>query len=558
MNFIINKFVILSLEEMKAFSSTFKEKMNLIIGEKDSGKSSLARSILYTLGCEVKNLDFIKKMPNNIYILDFQIGENSFILMRKSLKKGKGKNFFKIIKNNSEIKYFNNTSSFKEYLNEILNIKLITTDKNYNETKLYPNHIFLPFFIDQDYSWQDYLTSSFNGVAFIKDYKKIILEYFTGVHPNEFYELKLKKESLNNQKTELKALIKSKEMILVENNKSIKIIESIDVDSFKKQYIYYLNLHKNIIETQHELKKELNEKIYMKNSLLEMKTKLDTSIKNIIGSELDETCPNCHQKIFHDMEENYKLYLTEQNLIKEKEIIAMNIINLESEISEKMNNMKKIKVENNSLKEKLDSNSEAIKLKERAESYAFNKINESLITETSDLKKELNKIEKVLEVVEKDLRKLNKNDVSKSYNELMKNAFKKLKIPFEFRSYYNNNLESVEIFLSGASKVQAFIAQYLTIYKLAMKREKSVTIPMFIDTFLKDDFNDKDVEKTSKYILDVLKDTPQSFVFISNNNQTLDAIEGYKYHEIRLEGVNGLLSQNYDEVYQEYSKLLRE
>ena len=169
MKFNIKEFSIISPSENKSFNMVFKDGINLIIGEKDSGKSSLVRAMLYTLGCDVKGFDFKSKMPDNIYIIDFTIDSDNYILVRRSLKKGKGKNFFKIIKNNSRIKKFYDTKSFKNYLNEIMNIDIEVFDKSGKLTKLYPNHIFLLFYTDQDNSWQNYLVNSFEGLKFIRD-----------------------------------------------------------------------------------------------------------------------------------------------------------------------------------------------------------------------------------------------------------------------------------------------------------------------------------------------------------------------------------------------------
>ncbi|GLI56400.1 hypothetical protein PM10SUCC1_19140 [Propionigenium maris DSM 9537] len=557
MDFIINKFVILSPEEMKALTCEFKEKINLIVGKKDTGKTTLSRSIMYTLGCDVKNFDFKKKLSNNIYILDFKIGSDSFILIRKKLKSGKGKNFFRVIKNKKEENYFYDTKDFKEYLNEILNIKCLVLDKYKNITKLYPNHIFLPFYIDQDSSWQDYLKSTFEGINFIEKYKKVILEYFTGIHSNEFYELDVKRKKLKNERLQLEALITSKEKIRRKNEEKVKIIESIDWEEFKEQYLHYLALHQSIIDVEHELKKELNEKIFKKNSLLGMKKKIESSIVNILGSKHSEECPNCNQKIHLDMDENYKLYLTEQNLIKEKEVIALEIRKVEEEISKEMAKMKEIRFKDVSMKEKLNSDSQKIQLKERAESFAFTNINLELSNEILELEKDLEKTEEELEIVMENLKKLDKNNVSEEYISLMQNSFDKLGIMFEFNTRYDSNLESAKISLSGTSKAQAFIAQYLTIYEIFVKRASSAILPMFIDTYLKEDSNENEIEKTSKFIFDSLKDKHQSFVYISDNSQTLEAIKDFNYNLINLEEERELLNEDYDEVYSKYSHIIR-
>ncbi len=99
MNFIINEFSIISPIEKKAFNHSFDRNINLVVGEKDAGKSTLARSMMYTLGCEVKDFEFQNEHASNIYIMDFNIENDNYILIRRKLKIGRGSNFFKIIKN---------------------------------------------------------------------------------------------------------------------------------------------------------------------------------------------------------------------------------------------------------------------------------------------------------------------------------------------------------------------------------------------------------------------------------------------------------------------------
>ncbi len=51
--FILEKFVIISDTERSGNEFVFDERTNVIVGENESGKSSLSKSILYTLGCDV-------------------------------------------------------------------------------------------------------------------------------------------------------------------------------------------------------------------------------------------------------------------------------------------------------------------------------------------------------------------------------------------------------------------------------------------------------------------------------------------------------------------------
>ena len=282
MNLRIIRFSILSPHEEKAFDARFHSKMNVIIGKKDTGKSSLARSILYTFGCDVKDFDFLSVFPNNIYLLEFEVDNDSFILIRKRLKKGRGANSFKIIKNKKETNLFFDTKSFKEHLCKILNVNIIVNTKSKEETKLYPNHIFLPFYTDQDNSWQNYLSSTFTGINFIENYRKVILEYFTGVRSNEYYRLQLAKNKIKHQYEKLDAFIDSKEKIMEENNSRIEIIENIDIEVFKEQYQYFLSLYNDTLEYEQKMKTQLNKLNYERNSYLEMAKKLHSTITEIV------------------------------------------------------------------------------------------------------------------------------------------------------------------------------------------------------------------------------------------------------------------------------------
>lgn len=558
MKFNIKEFSIISPSEKKSFNTDFKEGINLIIGEKDSGKSSLARAILYTLGCDVKCFDFINKMPNNIYIIDFTIDLDEYTLIRRRLKDGKGKNYFKIVKNNSYTKKFYSTKEFKDYLNEIMNIDVEAFDKSNNVTKLYPNHIFLPFYTDQDNSWQSYLNNSFDGLKFIKDYKKIILEYFVGARGKDYYRLQLEKKKLNSLYVEIGSLIKSKKSIIKENYNNIKIIENIDFTVFQEQYKYALEMYADVIDKEHDLKHKINELIYRKNSFIEMKMKLTLSIETIIEDIKKNGYSKSHKILDNTIEEDYTLNISQQELIREKEEINMYICDLDKEISRMMYELEEARVECLEFESKLNSDQNTINLIERANSYALNQINTTLEKDILELENKKLKVEKNLEDIENKLSKLNQDNKGENYRKYMISAFDKLNIPLYYKNYYTSNLESVKIDLSGTTKVQAYIAQYLSIYQMSIDNKETIDVPMFIDTFLKDDFNFSEIIRTSEYIFDSLQDKFQSFIFIANNEQTLKSINKYKFNEIKLAVKEKLLDKNYDLIYSKYTKWLQE
>ncbi|MGF9811056.1 ATP-binding protein [Bacillus toyonensis] len=558
MNFIIDKFAILSPLDKKAFDVEYSRKTNLIVGAKDSGKSTLARAMMYTLGCDVKNFELKEKLPNNIYILSFRIESDKYVLLRKRLKSGKGKNYFKIYKNNQFEGVFYNTKDFAGYLNKIMNISVVTLDNQYKETLLYPNHIFLPFFTDQDNSWQNYLSSTFSNLGFIKQYKKLVLEYFIGTRSNEYYELRLQQSKLHNQIEKKIALIESKELIFEENSRNIKIVENIDINDFKEQYSLMLGIYEKIINAEHELKKKINKKMYLRNSYLEAREQLSSNIDDFMSMEIDKECPNCHQEIEKDFKEDYHLYSTRENLINERELIEMHLKESEEELDTEMELLKNLKQENVHLKNTLNSDGKIVDLAERADSYALSRINTTLEQDIRGLKSDLTELQEDKKTVDNKLRKMKDKDLSTKYKELMRLYFDVLSIPFNYKSFYDTNFESVKISLSGTTKVQAFITQYLTVYKLIQENKSVIKIPMIIDSYIKDHFNERDTELTTKFIFGMLDQiSHQSFVFITDSKQTIDSIELDKVNIIKLSGVSNLLNNEYEEIYSRYSQYIQ-
>lgn len=137
-------------------------------------------------------------------------------------------------------------------------------------------------------------------------------------------------------------------------------------------------------------------------------------------------------------------------------------------------------------------------------------------------------------------------------------AYRDLNISFSYKNYYTNNLESVNINLSGASKVQAFIAQYLSIFELTLLNSESVKIPMFIDTYLKDDLNHDEINRTTDFVFKKINKGHQAFLYISNNKDTLSRIESseYKYKKLKLESKEQLFTKDYITTYSKYKNIL--
>ena len=61
----------------KSKEINFSDGLNIVIGENKTGKSSLIKSIFYTLGCELKMESIWKRLISHFY-LKFKYGKNLY------------------------------------------------------------------------------------------------------------------------------------------------------------------------------------------------------------------------------------------------------------------------------------------------------------------------------------------------------------------------------------------------------------------------------------------------------------------------------------------------
>ncbi|MFP1558549.1 AAA family ATPase [Escherichia coli] len=133
---------ILSLRDRKAFSYEFSEGVNFIYGTNDVGKSSLIKSLYYTLGGDLR-LDDAWKSDDIVTLVEINNGENDFIFLR--YKKIIGVFDLK----NDDLVVYNTISSLASRVSNIFGFKLELHNKYTGATtQANPACLFAPFFIN--------------------------------------------------------------------------------------------------------------------------------------------------------------------------------------------------------------------------------------------------------------------------------------------------------------------------------------------------------------------------------------------------------------------------
>ena len=217
----INSMIIIDINKEEAAFFEFSEGPNLIVSQDNTqGKSSVIKSLYYTLGYDIKTFPSNWDFENMYFCLECEFNGKIYTICRQK----------KIFKIKEEENRPMNHREFSDWLQDKLNINMQLPNKTTKELhRAYASAILLPFYIDQDSSWEGRLYIETAGdVKQYSDIPKTIMEYVLGISDIEIQSLTNKLNKLKKEMSETKYSIKGLERTIDEYQKSVE-------DSFRNR-----------------------------------------------------------------------------------------------------------------------------------------------------------------------------------------------------------------------------------------------------------------------------------------------------------------------------------
>ena len=304
-SFLFEDIWMLSRRDRRAMRAEFHAGKNLILGRNHTGKSSLIKTLFATLGARPVG-ELTQWDENTISKVGFSVDGTRFSVLHQSgtraLFDGEGH-------------ILSSTGDHREWSAAFANVtgfNLPLTDKQSRTVPADPKCFFLPFYINQDGSWQaDWNT--FTGLAQFKAPVASILEYFTGIKPPEYYEAKASRDSeqqiVDNLRKERAFLEKARERI----GKSFSMSgPKVDPENFKieveqlTQEVNEINKRQEVLREQAVKMRELLASIHLQTKLAEEALSTYEGDSQFLRTEPREAlvCPVCnaeHSESFLDL-----------------------------------------------------------------------------------------------------------------------------------------------------------------------------------------------------------------------------------------------------------------
>lgn len=505
-NLFISELLLLSLKEKKARRITFDRKRTLIYGKNHTGKSSLIKSIYKTFGAEpLMNPKF--ENANVSALIKFEVDSRRYQILRD------GKQFAIFDHEGNLLKRFSSvTKELGPYLADLFNFKPVFQSVHSDFIIPPPAFLFLPFYVDQDESWNK-SWSSFKLLQQIKDYRNQSIHYHSGIRPNEYFTtkkeiqefIKIIEETDKEQKVTNKVLSDIK-------NKLSQTEFNIDIDSFKAEITELLTQAESLKAIETNLKQELHD-------LYHLKAAYDAQI-NIVKQAIIEShndlkfaseklpdvisCPTCGAEYENSFSDRFQIATDEQ---KSKELLleltkeAKDIDNkIEIENSKLTKTISEVTKIDNILQQKKGD----ISLHDIIENAGKNQVKDLFSERYRELTNILVENAREKERLEAKLKsyesKERKEEIINFYTSTLSSFLKKLDVHSLHFDDYKAITSKIESKETGSSRPRALIAYYFSFFYLMQKYSSSTYCPLIVDSPNQQDQDVEHIDKIMKFI----------------------------------------------------------
>ncbi|HHS7501502.1 TPA: hypothetical protein ACTPQP_003014 [Salmonella enterica] len=539
--------------------------MNLITGKDNSiGKSTLAKSLLWSLGCDPV-FDEEWKSNDIKSILYFTINNKEYFSCR-----GTHSIILGAIGDEAQ-RYINITGNFSKDFSDLVNFKMKLPNRGDGNLETPPPaYYFLPFYIDQIKSWSS-PWNSFENLGQYSSWKAPLIKYFTGYLKPEHFDIEeniyeyseIKKESAHKIEK-----FQSAVEVIVDNSVDSPI--ALDNDDF--------------IKIQNEIKNELYDLIDYQTRLYDAQATITSNIYDLesqyalaitSANELEEDykfavesiptdnleCPLCGT--LHDNSlPNRALLLSEKDsLLNEANSIASKIAELNSSLNSLNDDAQFITNEINRINKKYITDDDAVEkdlIAQVIDTISTENVSKNIQIKINNEDININKANSSIKELKKDQKKLLS---TKEREELNSSFMSKLLANIEALGSTGINLSKVkspidykQLLGGGAAEAaRGLLAYQLSILQQIHGAKSCVVPPFVIDT---PNQQEQAGYRYETVIKELMRSVPQDYQIILCAMEN-DALNEFKRdaNVIELNSNRLLTASQYNSLRSEYKYL---
>lgn len=484
--FILSQILLISRNEQKAKKVTFNRRRTLILGTNDTGKSSLIKSIYYAFGAKSAKVNPKWGMVNPIILVHFFVDDISYSILRDG-------SFFAVYDENEIlIKKFKGVSDgLSEFIAEMFSFNIQLPNQKGDIITPPPAYLFLPYYIDQDMGWQN-PWQSFSNLSQIRNYRKPIVEYHTGLRGFEYYEVKNEIDSLNIELEETNKERKLSKNLLDKVKEKLSHVDfTVNLEDFKDEIKELLVECEKLKKDENALKEKLvelyNLKITITSQMEIARRAIDEARKDYnFAFEMDDevSCPTCGAGYTNSFAERFELAMSQNQCTDLFAELTKESWELEKVIDKVNKDFNRKNIEIERLEAILEQKKEQVRLRDLIENEGrkelksiFEESIEQLETSIYEKSKLLSDKNDILKSFDNPKRKKTVKDY---YITLMYQYLRALDVQNLTEDSYRDFTKNIKN--TGSASTRTLIAYYFSIFHTIKKYSSCTFCPIIIDS----------------------------------------------------------------------------
>lgn len=542
-----------------ARSIEFNPKMTLLVGKNHTGKSTLVKHIFKTLGCETKGKsDRWDSLA--ISVLRFDLNGVDYLAYRRA-------NVY-ALKNESTgtIKVTTKYSEWSDLLANLFDFRLMLPTHQESLSQATPPFLFLPFYFDQDGSWQKQW-NSFEKLSQFSSWAKPLTSYVTGQRPNGYYIAKFEETKAKAEATKVAHELGVVQSALVRVKKSLpRTTLHIDAGAFKQEIADLLRSSTQLNQEQESLRSKAFEQASVKESLStqiamakDALRDLEGDLKYLTESKVEPTllCPTCGTT----HENGFPIRL---ELVDDAETLRKIIAELESErqkvdealagIQGKLN---RVRLKSHDVEKTLQIKKGALRLQDIVDSQSSEVVLGAFAKDLDSLKRQLTKHEEVSADLKERVSKFDLPEGTKEINGFYAERIQLFASELGVQDLREDvkKKPDANITASGSALPRSLLAYQFAVLHTAKEKGDANLFPVVVDS---PNQQGQDAEHLSQMMNFIVKRTPagQQLILAVEESPTGLVFEG---STIELTTPFGLLdASQYETVSDELKSLVSE
>lgn len=552
---IIESLYIIDFKEKTATSYEFSDGTNLIVSNGNKkGKSSLLKSIYYTLGFDIRQFPSGWNIGNKIFQLKVKLDDgSSHSITRQS-------DIYKVDADDTPL----NSKEYSEWLQTILGMDMKLPNRQTKKLhSVYATALLLPFYIDQDDSWDGVLYRRVSDtLGQYIDVPKGIFEYALSISDIEVQKLQNQINQVNEYIKECNSIIDNLGKVLAnykEETSEVPEAQEIDRDKLDTEIKKYLNL----VNEYGEIALTFKIKLVKKREELDLQRQDFDELNQLLKMNekrhkyIETECKYCHSKLTQEQSlTRLGLNNNKFEIIMLSDKVAKRIEKLEQEVKDMQFQQSKVEDKIDELNSRIQKSKELLTIDEyikaRAKTVAVTEIEntvekeKAIRLENDSNKKKLQKEKRKLEKEKEEL----KNERKTTFDDV-KN---RIRITLGLRdSKELGFLDFKKIDGSGMDKNIKYLGCYLMYFSL-IEKYGIYKIPFCMDSFIKNEISAETAntlfQAIEKYFLSLERQI--FFSIVTDNVQYLERTEDYNIIQVE---EHLLCSEEYESIGSQIMKM---